>query len=208
MSTFNKEIFSKNLNEQLKKSGKSQTDLVEDLGFSKSAISEWMNGKKYPRIDAIQKLSDYFGIVKSDLIEQKHLRNDMQNRKGIPVLGTVPCGEPIEAIEDIIGYVDSFMLEDSSNVFALIAKGDSMSPTINDGDIIIVKQQPAIDSGKIGIVKVNGDEATCKKVILSDNGLLLNPINENHTPMFFSKQQILNEPVVIVGQVLEVRKKL
>jgi len=71
MTNFNKEIFAKNLNKYLRLSSKTQVTLANDLGYSKSIVSEWFSGKKFPRIDAIQKLSDYFGIEKSDLIEDK-----------------------------------------------------------------------------------------------------------------------------------------
>lgn len=67
----NKEILAKNLNYYKKKSGKSQKELAEIAGVATSTFSEWTNGKKYPRMDKIELLADYFGILKSDLIEDK-----------------------------------------------------------------------------------------------------------------------------------------
>ena len=66
-----KYIFSKNLREQLSKHGKTQADLVSDLKLSSSTVSDWTNGKKYPRMDKVQLIADYLGIYKSDLIEEK-----------------------------------------------------------------------------------------------------------------------------------------
>lgn len=65
-----KRIFAKNLNYYLDKYGKTQIDLINDLGFNKSTVSTWCNGIKMPRMGTIQTLADYFGIMKSDLIEE------------------------------------------------------------------------------------------------------------------------------------------
>lgn len=69
MSIGNKEIFAKNLKKQILKSGKDRKMISDELGFSYSTLTDWINGKKYPRIDRIEKLAEYFGISKSDLIE-------------------------------------------------------------------------------------------------------------------------------------------
>ena len=65
----NKEIFAKNLAFYLERSGKDQREVAEVLGVAPSTFNEWMKGKKYPRIDKIEMLANYFGILKSDLIE-------------------------------------------------------------------------------------------------------------------------------------------
>ena len=67
----NKEIFSENLKYYIERSGKDRRELAEIWGFPYSTLSEWINGRKYPRIDRIEIMADYFGILKSDLIERK-----------------------------------------------------------------------------------------------------------------------------------------
>lgn len=67
----NKDILSKNLKHYIAKSGKDRRELAEIWGFPYSTVTEWINGKKYPRIDRIETMADYFGILKSDLIEEK-----------------------------------------------------------------------------------------------------------------------------------------
>lgn len=67
----NKETMSKNLKHYIALSGKDRKELAEIWGFPYSTVTEWINGKKYPRIDRIEKMADYFGILKSDLIEEK-----------------------------------------------------------------------------------------------------------------------------------------
>ena len=67
----NKAIFSKNLRWYIERSGKDRRELADIWGFPYSPVSEWVTGKKYPRIDRIEVIADYFGIAKSDLIEEK-----------------------------------------------------------------------------------------------------------------------------------------
>lgn len=67
----NKEIFAKNLNYYIERSGKNQKEIAVELGFSTSTFNNWTMGNKYPRIDKIEMLANYFGIQKSDLIEEK-----------------------------------------------------------------------------------------------------------------------------------------
>ena len=67
----NKDIFAENLNYYMKINGKSRRDVCEALGFSYYTFTDWVKGKKYPRMDKVEMLADYFGILKSDLIEDK-----------------------------------------------------------------------------------------------------------------------------------------
>ena len=68
---WSKKVFSGNLKYYMELSGKNQKELAEIVGVTAPTFNEWIKGKKFPRIDKIQKLADYFGIVKSDLIEEK-----------------------------------------------------------------------------------------------------------------------------------------
>ena len=67
----NKEIMARNLAYYVNRSGKTQKELAEIAGVATSTFNDWMKAKKYPRIDKIERLADYFGILKSDLIEDK-----------------------------------------------------------------------------------------------------------------------------------------
>lgn len=67
----NKEVLAKNLNYYMTLRGKDRNDICNDLGFKYTTLTDWVTGKKYPRIDKIEILANYFGILKSDLIENK-----------------------------------------------------------------------------------------------------------------------------------------
>ena len=69
MSIGNKDILAKNLKKYIAKSGKDRTDIAREVGLSYSTLTDWINGNKYPRINNIEKLANYFNISKSDLIE-------------------------------------------------------------------------------------------------------------------------------------------
>jgi transcriptional regulator with XRE-family HTH domain len=68
---WSKQVFSQNLRRLIADSGKTQKEIADIIGVSAPTFNEWVSGKKFPRIDKIQKLADYFGILKSDLIEEK-----------------------------------------------------------------------------------------------------------------------------------------
>ena len=136
----------------------------------------------------------------------------MKTIKGvrIPVLGYVRAGIPIDAIEEIIGWEEiTPELASTGEFFCLEIKGDSMTPQIADGDIVVVRQQPDVESGDVGIVIVNGDEATCKKIIKYDetHSIGLVSFNASYDPMYFSETDIIEKPVAIIGKVVELRRK-
>lgn len=80
----NKEIMSKNLRYYIERTGKDRRELAEIWGFPYSTVTEWINGRKYPRIDRIEIMADYFGILKSDLIEEKTAEHkDIQMKNDI-----------------------------------------------------------------------------------------------------------------------------
>lgn len=163
-----KDIFAKNLKQQLLLNNKTQADLVNDLNLTSSTVSDWANAKKYPRMDKVQMIADYLHIYKSDLIEDKNTDNYLSydnifkiEKKKFPLLGTIACGEPIFADEDRESYIMAGTDIDAD--FCLVCKGDSMiNARIYDGDIVFVKKQDMVNNGEIAVVII-GDEATLKR---------------------------------------------
>lgn len=83
----NREVFAKNLSKYLARSGRSQREMAEIVGVSPSTFNDWVNGRKYPRIDKIEFMANYFGILKSDLIEdKKDSPNDLPITEGEKML--------------------------------------------------------------------------------------------------------------------------
>lgn len=92
---WSKETFAKNLKYYMEKTGKTQKELAIVAGVSEPTFSYWINAVKYPRIDKIQKLADYFGILKSDLIEEK-VTPEMQKKSDVMVDITIRIGSDID----------------------------------------------------------------------------------------------------------------
>lgn len=96
----NKETMSKNLKYYIERSGKDRRELAEIWGFPYSTVTEWINGKKYPRIDRIEVMADYFGILKSDLIEEKtEEHREMQKKNDILTDIILKMNEDAELLE-------------------------------------------------------------------------------------------------------------
>ena len=126
----------------------------------------------------------------------------------IPVLGDVQAGIPIEAIEDILDYEEiTPEMAATGDHFGLRIRGQSMEPRFVEGDVIIVRKQPDVDTGDIAVVLVNGNSATVKKIKKSDAGITLIPLNPAFDPMFYSNQEIIELPVCIIGKIVELRGK-
>ena len=106
----NKEIMSKNLKYYIAKSGKDRRELSEIWGFPYSTVTDWINGKKYPRIDRIEIMADYFGILKSDLIEEKtEEHKQMQQKNDIlsdAIIKMRTDNEFMSVVEDLM-HLDS-----------------------------------------------------------------------------------------------------
>lgn len=140
----------------------------------------------------------------------------IDDRTGIKigVFGNVAAGIPIDRIEnfdpddpDSWEEINRWTAK-SGTYFALRIKGDSMEPRMLDGDVVIVRVQPMVESGEIAVVAVNGDFATCKKVLWDeDGGLFLISLNPAYNPRHFTALEINKKPVTILGKVVELRGK-
>lgn len=218
MTTDFKKVFAKNLSNLLSINKKTQTDLVNDLKLNKSTVSTWINATKMPRMNKVEQLASYFGVEKSDLIEDSSLSRhavstdtiNFHPRVGvkIPILGEVVAGTPISAIEDILGYEEiTPEMAATGDYFCLKVKGASMEPQLFEGDILVIRQQPDVDSNEIAVVLVNGDEATVKQIKKATSGITLIGYNVAvYPPRFYSNQEIQDLPVTIVGKVVELRR--
>jgi len=213
-------IFSKNLRNLLHLRRLSQKEVASAIGVIPQTFNRWVQGLSLPRMDKVQKLADYFNVRKSALIDPLPIENESnqtitsQDRRTtavrIPVLGDVAAGIPISAIEDIIDWEEiTEQLASTGEFFGLRIQGDSMAPRICDGDVVIVRQQSDAETGDIVIVRVDHERATCKRLRkYADGAVELISLNPSYEPMFFAKEELDDDYVVIVGVVVELRGKL
>lgn len=208
----NKEIFAKNLQYYMHLNKKTRNDVCRDLDIPYSTFTDWYNANIYPRIDKIQLLANYFGIQKSDLVENKDTeKTDILGNPvtSIPILGIVKAGYNYLAQENWIGTIDveSSLVGRGEDYFALRVKGDSMAPTFLEGDIVIIKKQNDCENNEYAVVIINGDEGTLKKVKKTDDGIVLQPLNPAYGPVMYTKDEIEKIPIIIVGVVKQLKRE-
>lgn len=198
-----------NLKSARKAAGMTQAEVAKIVGITQNGYSYWENGKAKIDNESLAKLSRIFGVSIDYLIGVDDSLDGKAIR--IPVLGSVPAGIPIEAIEDIVDWEDlpKSMASGGREYFALQVKGDSMWPDYLPGDTVIVRKQPTCQSGEDCVVYVNGYEATLKQVRLNDDhSLTIVPRNQSYPPRTFSPEEIESLPVSIAGVVVELRRKI
>jgi repressor LexA len=190
-----------------------QVELAKALNVAQNTVCNWENGKRSLDDSTMQQIADYFGVSVDYLLGREDTPNgppppSTPGSEWIPVRGRVAAGTPIEMVEDIQDYeeISKEMVAKGEHI-ALKIKGDSMEPIICDGDVVIVRLQPDVESGKIAVVTVNGDDATVKRIKKRPEGLLLIPNNQSYDPMFYSNEDILSLPIRILGMVVELRRK-
>jgi repressor LexA len=136
---------------------------------------------------------------------KKNLSRGMELLKpvyGIPMVGRISAGRPINAVENIEYHIDSVAeMFGVKNTFALRVQGDSMTGAgIFNGDTVIIKQQKTAENGDI-VAALLGSEATVKKFFLTPDGIRLDPANPEYEP-------IVSKEIKVLGRVIGVLRKL
>lgn len=207
----------------------SMQDMADMCGFSKAYIGQLEKGVNpstgkpiSPTIQAFDKIAQAVGLDLDTFLKEldgnqlvtlmpdgSQEKSPSHHAKGIriPVLGRVAAGIPIEAIEDVDDWEEiPESMAKNGEYFALRIKGESMSPKLQPGDIVIVKKQNDVDTGDTAIVLVNGNDATVKQIKKTETGIMLVGLNvEVYPPHFYNNKEIEELPVKIIGKVVESR---
>lgn len=186
-----------------KERGLSQAALATELGFTKSSVNMYERGDREPGLESLETIADFFNVDMDYLLGKSDVQNrflytpasdaesvalpdnilSMPATYTVPLLGTIACGEPILAAENIEDNVE--VPEHIHADFALRCKGDSMiNARIHDGDIVYIRQQPAVNNGEIAAVLI-GDEATLKRVYVYEDHVVLQPENPAYEPLVY-----------------------
>lgn len=190
--------------------------VARDLRLSSGLPTFWKKGST-PKPDTLQKIADYFSVTVNDLLsDTPPAPSKLHREEGvkIPVLSTVGAGTPLEAIntfdqDDPDSWEEISQLEASRGTFfALRIRGNSMTPRIRHGDIVIVQMAEEYEDGDIVVALVNGDEGVCKQLEYRDDGIALKSFNPDYPPMIFTREQCEKLPVRLMGKCVELRGKL
>lgn len=197
------------LNEKIKMLRAKRNMTLEEVGnivgVGKSTVRKWESGDiANMRRDKIAKLAEALHTTPAYLMgwDDDPLASLPPNTlplpamRRVPLLGTIACGTPILAAENLDGYVN--MPETVHADFCLRCKGDSMvGARINDGDLVFIRQQPDVDNGAIAAVIVE-DEATLKRIYKSTGKIILQPENPRYEPFVFVGEEL--SQIRIIGK--------
>ena len=193
------------------------SELSEKAKIPKSAISQYLSGLYEAKQKNIFKLANVLNVSEAWLmgldVPMEKNTDDLIKKIGgiplseiettpIPILGTVKAGYDYLAQENIIDYIP-FKVNgsDKENYYALNVVGDSMEPLFDDGDTVIVHRQDDFENGDNCVVLINGNEATVKKVYKGSNGIELKAVNPYYPPKIFTKEEIRDLPIKVIGVV-------
>ncbi|MGE5507129.1 MAG: S24 family peptidase [Chitinophagales bacterium] len=193
-----------------------QKELAAALAVPRSTIASWEAGHRTPEISAAQRLADFFAVSLDYLLGRNAPGEALEPQAGyraetpsaptewilVPVFGVVRAGEPLLAIQDAEGRlaVPAADLRGGEHFF-LRVKGDSMTGArIHDGDLVLVRRQPEVENGEIGVVLVDDEEATVKRVFRLEDKWLLQPENPTHRPLILPRRAVR-----VLGKVVRVQ---
>lgn len=178
--------------------------LEKELGYSNGYIAQLRKGV-FPS-DRLTEIAAYLDVPVDLLLGREPDEGAGVYR--VPVLGRVAAGLPLFAAEDIIDWEElPEAWRRQGDFFCLEIHGHSMEPRMCEGDVVVVRKQETCESGQTAIVLVNGDEATCKRVVFQDDGITLISNNPMFPPQFYTAEKVRTLPVQIIGVVVELRAK-
>lgn len=218
------EYFSTNLKHLREKKGLSQNKLGNMIGVNQTTIARWEDDNRVPTIDNAIDVANALNVPLPDLLG-KDLRFDNgaymkpivddENMIQIPVLGTIKAGIAIEAQQDILEYIEipKTWIRGGKQFYGLKVSGDSMFPKYQENDIVVFEDSRNYNmetaKNKDCAVMVNGNDATFKKVLLNDDGITLVPYNTgSYDIKMYSRDDIINKPIKIIGIAREKRTKV
>ena len=189
-----------------------QEEFGKIVGVTDKAVSSWETGAKAPRMGVIQKISDYFNINKSaildDPIESNATILPQEKIRMIPVYESVSAGFGAYADNYILEYIPLFISsdEEARNTLCIKVQGNSMYPKIEDGDSIQVLKQDWCESGQVAIVLIDGENAVVKKVEYDKSSITLLSFNPEYAPRVFKGAE--RDRLKILGIVRKVIKDI
>lgn len=182
--------------------GFNQEELAEMVGVHRVTLAKYETGSIEPGAMILSRIADALDVSTDELLcRTEKLPPFIPILKGVvPVVGEIACGVPITAEQNTEGFAD---LPDGIHAdFALRCKGDSMTPTFLDGDLVLIRQQSEVEDGQIAAIGIDG-EATLKHIYRQEKGVLCVSDNPKFAPLFFPAE---SAPIVYGLAVGFVRK--
>lgn len=179
------------------------------VGVGKSTVRKWETGDiENMKRDKIVKLAKALKVSPSYImgIEDEQPQLETLPVKKIPVVSKISAGLPIYSEENLIDYIyfATNKLNSDKEEFGLKVSGDSMDKIFQDGDIVVVEKDSIVENGQLGVVMINGYNATVKRIRYNGDQVILIPEsnNTNHYPQVYGK----DDEVKIIGRVVASQK--
>jgi len=180
--------FKDRLNQAMIENGFTATDLCNRTGIPKSAMSQYRSGAFEPKADRLKAIADALGKTEAWLMGYDAKPNaEIPEQIQVPLFASVSAGFG-STREEAIGTFPVTGV--TGDIIAVLVSGDSMSPTIADGDTIIVKRQSSVDYGDVAVVRVD-DEHFVKKFEYTPEYIRLVSLNPSYQPIVLTGQDIL-----------------
>ncbi len=184
-----------------------QGDLAKLLSVSRSTISMWECDVRIPDYEMLVKLCSIFHVTLSELLE---VPQETKEKIKIPIFSLISreysLFETTGDYEVIYEEIDKVMAQSGTH-FAVRIKENSMEPNIQNGDLVIIREEQVIESDTLVLVTVGNCCATVRKVKSGLNGIVLIPFNPDFEIQCFTVEEMLQKQVNIIGKVVELRRK-
>ena len=208
------DTFANRLNIAFDISHKKPTDVANETGIDKSLISNYRSGKYKAKQQNVYLLARSLNVSEAWLMgydvpmERTSNIDNAEEVIQIPVYGKISAGQPLEMIENIIDYTYITAAEaKKGSFFSLEVNGDSMDRIIPNGSRVVVRKQEELENGEIGVIVVNGYDATIKRYERDENMVFLYP-ESNNPEHRVQKYNLKETPISILGKVESYNKKL
>lgn len=191
-----------------------QEELGSLLGVQKAAVQKWESGAvKNLKRETLKKLSEIFEVSPAAFISNENESTNItavytSEIYKIPVFESVSAGFGAYADSLVVDYIPVFIKNHAELplLMGIKVQGDSMYPTIEDGDIIIVRRQSSVDSGSIAVMLIDGEEGIVKKVEYGKDWIELISINPMYPKRHFQGEELTR--LRVLGLVKQVIKEL
>lgn len=174
-------------------------------GFTKGRLSKWENDREEPKLSSLNQVAQFFNVDIDYFFNESQPSNASslpRNIARIPVIGTIACGDPIDADENIVDYIN-VPEPIPTDAFALVCEGSSMEPSIIDGDKVIIEPTPDVEDGQVAAVLVDDQtKATLKRIKHIGNSIWLMPDNRDYDPIVLDAQH----PGRIIGKAIKLMR--
>lgn len=188
---------------QLRKAHKlTQGELAARFGVTQQAIAKWEAGRALPEPETISRIAGFFGVTTDYLLDMTDTSTATGPVANVRIIGAVRAGYNAFALEEDLGSAIAGV-KDAEAYRYLLVKGDSMEPYIREGDLALVRLQPNLENGDLGVVIYGDNEATLKKFYYADGAVTLVPFNDAYEAVTLRGREL--EQLTIFGRVVETK---